>query len=99
MISWKKIEKDFPSEFNYFTAWLEAWIGQYMSKHKYFNVATYFEMPTAVQLGIFYKFLSFEGCDLTINVLDESECCKEVVEYFAATHQQALSEKSEDKLY
>lgn len=97
-IQWKKIEYNYPGELEYFKNWLDSWISSYMSDFEYFNVATFFDMALPIQLGVFWKFLSYEGCDLTINVLDEQECCNEVFEYFAASHQQSLSEKSEYKV-
>lgn len=43
---------------------------------------SFWKLPDAVQLGIFYAFLSYQGCNMVMPITDALGCCVELQEWF-----------------
>jgi hypothetical protein len=90
MINWKQIKEDYPIQFKSFENFLEGWVNADVElreqeeghSNPLFTISGFYNLPTYLQLGFFYEYLSFTHCNITLNVLDKKECCAFVENYF-----------------
>ena len=93
---WDELEEKYPGDVEYFLQWVE----EYMQKDSHlikFSLDQFFEFPVAMQLGIFYQYLAYNGCSFELDVCDTQECVNSIDDYFCEERSYHLNQKAEFK--